>query len=158
MSEPVRQSMSEPVRQGETIASRTFGPFDAAAVVAYARASADDNPLHVDAALAARAGLERPPIHGMLIVGCFEAYLDGWRPDLVVERIACKFIRPVLVGEGVAIGGKVVQAVPGSPAVVRLVVKRAGGSGDIVCMAEAFVRASEDPVRAASGVEAATPS
>ncbi len=150
--------MSGPVRQGEAIAPRTFGPFDAAAVAAYAHASADDNPLHVDATLAAKAGLERPPIHGMLIVGCFEAYLGAWLPDVVVERIACKFIRPVLVGEGVAIGGKVVQAVPGSPAVVRLVVKRAGPGGDIVCMAEAFVRASEAFVRAASDVEAATPS
>ncbi len=132
--------MSGPVRQGEAIASRGFGPFDAAAVAAYALASADDNPLHVDAALAAKAGLERPPIHGMLIVGCFEAYLHAWRPDVAVERIACKFIRPVLVGEGIAIGGKVVQAAPGAPAVLRLVVKRSG-AGDIVCMAEAFVRA-----------------
>ena len=76
----------------------------------------------------------------MLIVGCFEAFLGAWRPDVVISKIACKFIRPVLVGEGVAIGGKVVQAAPGSPAVVRLVVKRAG-TGDIVCMGEAFVRA-----------------
>ena len=132
--------MSEPIRQGEAIASRAFGPFDATAVADYALASADDNPLHVDAALAARAGLQRPPIHGMLIVGCFEAYLGAWRPDIVITKIACKFIRPVLVGEGVAIGGKVVQAAPGGPAVVRLVVKRAG-TGDIVCMGEAFVRA-----------------
>ena len=131
--------MNDPLRQGEAIASRTFGPFDAAAVAGYALASADDNPLHLDPALAAKAGLERPPIHGMLIVGCFEAYLAGWRPDVVVEKLACKFIRPVLVGEGVAISGKVVQAAPGAPAVVRLVVKRAD-AGDIVCMGEAFVR------------------
>ncbi len=135
--------MSEAVRQGEAIAVRTFGPFGAEAVAAYALASADDNPLHVDAALAAKAGLERPPIHGMLIVGCFESYLGAWRPDVVVEKIACKFIRPVLVGEGVSIGGKVVRAAPGAPAAVRLVVKRAG-AGDIVCMGEAFVRAPTD--------------
>ena len=135
--------MNQPVQQGEAIAARVFGPFDGAAVADYARASADDNPLHVDAALAAKAGLERPPIHGMLIVGCFESYLRAWRPDIVVTKIACKFIRPVLVGEGVAIGGKVVRAAPGAPAVVRLVVKRTGAD-DIVCMGEAFVRAPSD--------------
>ena len=133
--------MSGPVRQGDVVAPRCFGPFDGAAIAAYALASGDDNPLHHDAALAARAGLERPPIHGMLAVGCFEAYLADWRSDVAVRKISCKFIRPVLVGESVAIGGKVVRTSPDGLAVLRLTVKREG-NGDLVCMAEVFVEAA----------------
>ena len=70
------------LRQGEAILPRVFGPFETEAVLAYASASADDNPLHVDPALAARVGLARPPIHGMLAMGCLEAYLRDWRSDL----------------------------------------------------------------------------
>lgn len=131
--------MSEVIRQGEAIAAGRFGPFDEAAVRAYADASADDNPLHVDPAIAAKAGLERPPVHGMLIMGCFQAYLAAWRPDATVKKLSAKFIRPVLVGEGIEIGGKVVRAAADAPAVLRLMVKRDGGARDLVCLAEAFV-------------------
>jgi acyl dehydratase len=129
--------MSEPIRRGETIAPRRFGPFGPDALSAYALASGDDNPLHVDPAIAAKAGLARPPIHGMLIMGCFETYLGDWRPDAVVTRIAGKFIKPVLVGTGFEIAGKVVQATADAPAVLRLMVK--GDDDALVCLAEAFV-------------------
>ena len=130
------------MRQGEAIAPRRFGPFPAARVAAYAAASADANPLHSDPDVAARAGLARPPIHGMLIMGCFEPYLADWRRGATIRKLSAKFIRPVLVDEGIEISGKVVQAVPGSPAVIRLTVKRHGGQGeasDLVCLGEAFV-------------------
>lgn len=132
--------MSE-VRQGEAIAPQRFGPFPAGAVAAYAAASADTNPLHSDPALAAKAGLARPPIHGMLIMGCFEAYLATWRPGATIRKLSAKFIRPVLVDEGIEVTGKVVQAALGQPAVLRLTVKRhaEGAAGDLVCLAEAFV-------------------
>ncbi len=133
--------MSAPPRQGEAVAPYRFGPFPAAAVVAYAGASADDNPLHTDPELAAKAGLARPPIHGMLIMGCFESYLAAWRPDATIRKLSAKFIRPVLVDEGIEVTGKVVQAVPGQPVVLRLTVKRhaEGTPSDLVCLAEAFI-------------------
>lgn len=131
--------MSEPIRQGETIVGRRFGPYESAEVAAYAAASGDDNPLHTDPALAAMAGLARPPIHGMLMMGCFETYLRAWRPGVTVRKLTSKFIRPVLLGEAFEVTGKVVQAAPDAPAVLRLTVKRDGGARDLVCLAEAFV-------------------
>lgn len=133
--------MSVPPRQGEAVAAHRFGPFPAAAVAAYAAASADDNPLHHDPALAAKAGLPRPPIHGMLIMGCFEPYLAAWRPDATIRKLSAKFIRPVLVDEGIEVTGKVVQAATGQAVVLRLTVKRhaEGAPSDLVCLAEAFV-------------------
>ena len=134
--------MTGPIARGEPIATQTFGPFQASDLAAYAEASGDDNPLHHDPAIAAKAGLDRPPVHGMLIVGCFETFLREWRPEVSVARLSAKFIRPLLVGEGIDVAAKVVQAPADAPAVVRLTVKKSGSARDIVCLAEAFVRAA----------------
>ena len=133
--------MSVPLRQGESVDPQRFGPFTASAVAAYAAASADDNPLHADHALAAKAGLPRPPIQGMLIMGCFEDYLAQWRPEAAIRKLSVKFIRPVLVDEGIEISAKVVQAVEGAPAVLRVTVKRhaTDAASDLVCRGEAFI-------------------
>ena len=128
--------MSAPIVRGETIASRTYGPFSADDLAAYAAASGDDNPLHLDPALAAQAGLAAPPIHGMLIMACLTPYLAAWRPEVTTQKIAAKFVEPVLLGETFEVSGKVVQATEGAPAVVRLTARRGAA---IVCLAEAFV-------------------
>jgi acyl dehydratase len=134
--------MSEPICRGEAIPPRPFGPFDAAAVAAYALASGDDNPLHVDPAIAAKAGLARPPVHGMLLMGCIEPYLAAWRPGARIQKLSGKFIKPVLVGETIEISGKVVQAADDKPAVLRLMIRRA--DGEIACLAETFVSAAAE--------------
>ncbi len=128
-----------PLQTGEVMPPRRFGPFAAADVAAYAAASGDDNPLHRDPELAGRAGLARPPIHGMLVMGCFEPYLRAWRPDIAVARLSAKFIRPVLTEEAIEVSAKVVRATAGEPAVLRITVRGEGGA--IVCLAEAFVEA-----------------
>ncbi len=128
--------MSGPIQQGEAIAPRRFGPYESTDIAAYAAASGDDNPLHTDPSLAAMAGLAKPPIHGMLMMGCFETYLHAWRPDLTIRKLTSKFIRPVLIGEAFEVTGKVVQAAAEGPSVLRLMVKR---DRDLVCLAEAFV-------------------
>ena len=130
--------MNAPIARGAVLAPATYGPFSAADVAAYALASLDDNALHVDPAIAAKAGLPRPPVHGMLLMGCFESYLGAWRPGAVICRIAGKFIKPVLVGESIEITGKVVQAAPGAPAILRLMVKAEDGA--LACLAEASIR------------------
>jgi acyl dehydratase len=128
-----------PLPVGTAIETRRFGPFQADTVQTYAAASGDDNPLHTDPAVAMKAGLARSPIHGMLIMGCFETYLRDWRPEVQVVKLAGKFLRPVLVGDGIEIAGKVVKAEADAPAVLRLTVRGDNGK-DIACVAEAFVR------------------
>ncbi len=131
--------MADRLVAGESVSPRRFGPFAAEQVAAYAAASGDDNPLHRDPDFAARAGLARPPIHGMLIMGCFESYLRAWRPEAAIVKLGAKFIRPVLVGEAVEVSAKVLRVgAADEPAVLRLSVRNE--AGEIVCLAEAFVR------------------
>lgn len=124
---------------GDTFPVLTFGPIDASRVTAYAAASGDTNPLHLDPAVAQSAGLPAPPIHGMLMMGCFEPALREWRADLCVIRLSTKFLRPVFSGTAIEISGRVVQLRDGQPKkiVVRLMAHGAGG--DLAAVGEALL-------------------
>jgi acyl dehydratase len=88
---------------GERLPDWRIGPFDAAALAAYAEASGDANPLHLDDALARAIGFPAPPVHGMKLLAAFEPLLSAWRRDLFLARLSGKFVQPVLRGEAVTI-------------------------------------------------------
>ena len=95
---------------GERLPEVVAGPFDARALTAYAAVSGDDNPLHLDDALAKSLGLKAPPVQGMKLLAAFEPMLAKWRPDLVLTSLSCKFVMPVLRGEPVFLSGRVLRA------------------------------------------------
>ncbi len=101
--------MTEPVKVGDKLPEAVIGPFDALALARYAEVSGDDNPLHLDDALAARIGLAAPPVHGMKLLAAFEPMLKRWRPDFRLVGLAAKFIQPILRGEAVTLSGRVLR-------------------------------------------------
>lgn len=105
---------------GERVPEWRIGPFDAAALEAYAAASGDRNPLHLDAALARAIGFPAPPVHGMKLLAAFEPMLAAWRRDLFLARLAGKFVQPVLRGEEVTLTGRVLRASWQEGVLVRL--------------------------------------
>ncbi|SFK04932.1 MaoC family dehydratase [Methylocapsa palsarum] len=132
-------------KAGDEIDPAKFGPFGESQLLRYAAASGDDNPLHLDRDLACAAGLEAPPVHGMLLMSCFEPALRVWRGDLVVARLAGKFLKPILVGEGVEISGRVVRAsADGRPELTMRLIAR-GFGGDLAILAEATLVSAEAP-------------
>jgi 3-hydroxybutyryl-CoA dehydratase len=95
---------------GDRLPEVAVGPFDARSLAAYAAVSGDDNPLHLDEALAQSLGLKAPPVQGMKLLAAFEPMLAKWRPDLVLTSLSCKFVIPVLCGEPVFLSGRVLRA------------------------------------------------
>ena len=130
------RSRSDLPRTGEKIPVSVLR-FDLADLRRYAAASGDDNPIHLDVALARRAGLEAPPVHGMLLIGAFEPAIEAWRADLLLQRLSAKFLRPVFAGESVEISGRVVEVGAGEAphALLRLLVHNE--RREIVVIAEA---------------------
>jgi acyl dehydratase len=118
-----------------------FGPFGGAELARYAEVSGDDNPLHLDGAIAKAAGLDAPPVQGMLMMSCLEPAILRWRRDLAISKLATKFLRPVLAGEAIAVSGRVVKS-GGHELVLRLTVRRA--DGEIALLAEATLAAPPD--------------
>ncbi|MGB7125739.1 MAG: MaoC family dehydratase [Methylovirgula sp.] len=124
---------ASPPHVGEKIPARVVC-FDLADLRRYAEVSGDDNPIHLDVAVARRAGLAAPPVHGMLLMSAFEPALDAWRTDLALRRLSAKFLRPVFAGESVEISGRVVAAGE-EHALLRLLAHN--GRREIVVVAEA---------------------
>ena len=85
----------------------------AADVPAYAEASGDRNPLHLDDAFARSVGFDGVIAHGMFTMGHMATAVTEWAgPDAVVDRITAQFSAPVIMGEEIRAGGTV-RAVDG---------------------------------------------
>lgn len=124
---------------GDAIGAQNFGPFEHEALLNYAKVSGDDNPLHLDPIAAKAAGLAGTPVHGMLMLSCFEPVIMRWRQDLFIARLSAKFLRPVLAGEGIRVLGRVLRS-HGAPRPELMLRLTARGPGDaIVILAEAAV-------------------
>ena len=126
-------------RVGDEIRGQSFGPFAREALARYAAVSGDDNPLHLDPSAAMAAGLPGPPVHGMLILSCFEPLIVRWRRDLFIARLSGKFLRPVLAGEGIRVSGRVVRRrdVPRPELTLRLIAR--AQNNDLAILGEATV-------------------
>jgi acyl dehydratase len=78
-------------------------------VLAYARASGDENPLHQDDEVARSAGFPGILAHGMFTMGHLAACLIAWagNPAQVIG-ITAHFRSPVFVDDEIVAGGRVV--------------------------------------------------
>ncbi len=118
-------------RLGEKLPSRVIGPFFAADLAAYASASGDSNPLHLDLPFAQSFGFPARPVHGMRLLAAFEPILREWRPDLFAQSLLGQFLTPVIEGEAATLSGRVVKieaAGAGFVAVVRLMAHTPSGA------------------------------
>jgi acyl dehydratase len=126
-------------KAGDEIRAQNFGPFAREALARYAAVSGDDNPLHLDPEAARAAGLAGPPVHGMLMLSCFEPLIMRWRRDLFIARLSGKFLRPVLAGEGIRVSGRVMRRrdVPRPELTLRLIAR--AQNNDLAILGEAAV-------------------
>ncbi|WP_349361043.1 MaoC/PaaZ C-terminal domain-containing protein [Stappia sp.] len=123
---------------GTLLPAAPFEPLDAAQVTAYAEASGDRNPIHLDDARARAAGLPGRIVHGMLIMGQFEAALRAWRPEARILTLQTRFLKPLAVGTAVAVRGRIAK-VEADRIIVRLSVQ--DGDGATYCIGDATVAA-----------------
>ncbi|GIU97303.1 MAG: hypothetical protein KatS3mg013_1106 [Actinomycetota bacterium] len=111
-------------------------------VRAYAEASGDRNPLHLDDDVARAAGFDGVIAHGMLTMGHLSACVLGWAgPGARVERISAQFRAPVPVGRSVVAGGRV-RAVEGDLVTLEAWVRLEGEDVWAVRKGEVVVRLS----------------
>jgi len=97
----------EDVRVGDELAasSRVVARED---VRAYAEASGDRNPLHLDDDIARAAGFDRAIAHGMLTMGHLASALVAWAGEgAAIARLRVQFRAPVLVDETIVAAGRV---------------------------------------------------
>lgn len=102
------------------------------------RLNGDRNPIHIDHAVARRAGLERPLLHGLCTFGmCARALLAPLGHG--AERIACleaRFVAPIYPGEALTVDS---WQVPGGLAFRARVAQR-----DVVCISHGHCGLRDD--------------
>lgn len=120
-----------------------LGPDD---VAAYAEASGDHNPIHLSDAAARAAGLPGAIVHGMLIMGRLEGAVRGWLPHARIAGLQCRFVKPLAVGDGISIGGRVARLRPLAEGETELLVRLtiANGAGAMICVGEAVLHLEAD--------------
>ncbi|WP_293866026.1 MaoC family dehydratase [uncultured Alsobacter sp.] len=102
-------STTAPVpRAGETLpqVARTV---DQATIDAYARASGDFNPIHVDPAFAATGPFGRTIAHGLMTLAYVAEMLNGWSRGAfdAAGTLDIAFVGPVFAGDRVEVNGTV---------------------------------------------------
>ncbi|MBJ7594721.1 MAG: MaoC family dehydratase N-terminal domain-containing protein [Candidatus Dormibacteraeota bacterium] len=79
-------------------------------ISAYADASGDHNPIHVDPDFARSVGLPGTIAHGLLDMAILTEAVARWAGGYEqVASVACRFSKPLLPGETVTCTGRVVQ-------------------------------------------------
>ena len=130
-----------PLSADNPIPDLRIGPLDLAQTARYTAASLDDNPLHRDAGAAQAIGLDRPIVHGMLVLGQFERAVAAWRDDLQIHRLFGAFIEPLPIDSRIVIGSRLVlsRRVGG---VEELVLRMAARTEDdvAICVGEVEAR------------------
>ena len=132
-------------RPGEKLPSLVVGPFHASDLAAYAEASGDSNPLHLDLAFAQSFGFPARPAHGMRLLAAFEPLLRDWRPDLMLIGLRGQFLTPVLEQETATLTARVAKIDPAGEifiAILRLMAQTQSGAPALVGEARLTPRAN----------------
>ncbi len=82
---------------------------------AYADASGDHNPIHLDQTFARAAGLPSTIAHGLLTLGAACAEIELWAGRWAwTQRVTCRFAAPVPSGQLVSGQPRVAESGPGA--------------------------------------------
>ncbi len=99
---------------------------------AYADASGDHNPIHLDSAFAVSVGLPGTIAHGMLELGILAEAISVWAGGSAnLRSMSCRFSKPLRAGDTITCTGTVV-AVDESEGVATLDVGASSDRGDRV--------------------------
>jgi acyl dehydratase len=128
--------MSSPaLRNGDKLPELVVGPFLPENLAAYAEASGDSNPLHLELPFARRFGFSARPVHGMRLLAAFEQLLQDWRGDLMAVSLKGQFLTPVLEGQCATLSGRVAKienSDAGCCGVIRLMARTDQGAPALV--------------------------
>ncbi|MFJ8913087.1 MaoC/PaaZ C-terminal domain-containing protein [Amycolatopsis sp. NPDC102389] len=125
---------------GDTLPSFTAPTVTRDGLARFASASGDDNPIHLDPAVAVAQGLDDVIAHGMLSMAYLGRLITSWVPQDRIRSLRAKFVGMTPVGAAPVCGGRVraVEEIDGElRATIALTVKL--GDGTTTVRGEAVV-------------------
>lgn len=108
-------------------------------VFAFADASGDFNPLHIDEEYARRSVFGRRVAHGILTAGIISTVLGSEIPGVgtIFVQLEIRFLKPVFIGDTVTARAVVMEII--NPQRVRMMVACTNQSGEDVAIGNAVV-------------------
>lgn len=94
---------------GSIVATLLPAPSGAADLALYARASGDSNPLHLDLAVARKAGFDNLVVHGMLGMAHMGRLLTDTFPAAAIKSFSARFGAVILADEQVCYQATLVE-------------------------------------------------
>lgn len=82
----------ETMTPGDVVAEEVFGPISREMLIAYAEASGDSNPLHLDREVALKSGFDDVIVHGMLGMALLGNLLTDTFPANSLNRFSSRFV------------------------------------------------------------------
>lgn len=98
------------MKAGDAIEPRGYGPLEQPVLDAYAAASGDNNPLHLDPAAARASGFDSVIGHGMLSMAYLGRYVTESFPGWRLVTLEARFVATAPVGSWVSCAGNVIDA------------------------------------------------
>lgn len=108
-------------------------------VFAFAEASGDFNPLHIDEEYARRSVFQHRVVHGILTAGIISTVLSSEIPGLgtIFVELHIRFLKPVYFGDTITATATVIEII--NPKRVRLLVACVNSQGEDVAIGNAVV-------------------
>jgi acyl dehydratase len=98
------------MQAGMEVPSKSLPPITPEMLRAYAEASGDFNPIHLDESVAKKMGLPGIIAHGMLTAGFLATRAREFVPGWQVRRFQCRFKAMTFLGDVISVGGVVKEA------------------------------------------------
>ena len=95
--------------KGDQLPALTLGPINQDALVLYANASGDQNPIHIDQNFAKKSGLPDVIAHGMLIMSYLGRLLTNIVPQSHIKNFSVQFSNMTHLNQTIICTGKILE-------------------------------------------------
>ncbi len=130
----------EKIAIGAVLPPVEIGPVDRETIAAFAEASGDPSPIHLDDEIARASGLPGIIIHGMFNMAVLGRLLTGWAGQNQIRAFSNRFAAMALPGDTIVCRGRVAgKRQDGGEHLVDLDLEAVNQKGDVLLAGKAVV-------------------
>ncbi len=130
----------EKIAIGDALPPVEIGPVDRATIAAFAKASGDPSPIHLDDEIARANGLPGIIIHGMFNMAVLGRLITGWAGQSQIRAFSNRFAAMAFPGDTITCRGRVAgKRLEAGEHLVDLDLEAVNQNGDILLAGKAVV-------------------
>ena len=133
-------STLDAVKVGDELPPLSLPTITRDALLLFAEASGDPNPIHIEAEIARAAGMPDVIAHGMLLMAWLGRLLTQWTPQHNLREFGVRFSAITHVGERITCAGRVVDKQQrGGEWQVKVEVRTTSDAGELKVVGDAWI-------------------